>query len=69
MTMTSLEDILSIVSSLAMEGCIFMGELPGMLLGAELGDMVGLVHASSSLRPSFLLSAPNICCLLTACKM
>lgn len=39
MTMTSFEDILSTVSSLAMEGCIFMGELPGMLLGAELGNM------------------------------
>lgn len=38
MTLTSLKDIMFIISSLAMKGSIFMGELPGCLLRAEFGN-------------------------------
>ncbi|KAH0459346.1 hypothetical protein IEQ34_012160 [Dendrobium chrysotoxum] len=34
-TLADFEDILSTVSSLAMKGCLFIGELPGCLLGTE----------------------------------
>ncbi|KAL0916346.1 hypothetical protein M5K25_013849 [Dendrobium thyrsiflorum] len=37
-TLADFEDILSTVSSLAMKGCLFIGELPGCLLGTELDN-------------------------------
>ncbi|PKU86755.1 uncharacterized protein LOC110104429 isoform X2 [Dendrobium catenatum] len=37
-TLAEFEDILSTVSSLAMKGCLFIGELPGCLLGTELDN-------------------------------
>lgn len=39
MTLMCFEDLLSIVSSLTMEGSIFVGEVPGSLLEADLGNM------------------------------
>ncbi|ONK78679.1 uncharacterized protein A4U43_C02F21310 [Asparagus officinalis] len=39
MTLAGFENVLATVSSLAMEGCTFMGELPGFLLGAEMRKM------------------------------
>lgn len=41
MSLTSFKNILSIISSLAMEGSIFMGELPGFLLEVESENVVG----------------------------
>ncbi|KAJ0979791.1 hypothetical protein J5N97_015265 [Dioscorea zingiberensis] len=40
MTFASLNDVLFLVSSLAMKGCVFLGELPGWLIGTEFGNMV-----------------------------
>ncbi|KAF2298385.1 hypothetical protein GH714_023415 [Hevea brasiliensis] len=37
MTLASLEEILFIVSSLAMNGCLFLGELPALLAETEIG--------------------------------
>lgn len=39
MTLTSFEDLLGTIGSLAMEGSIFMGELPGLLLESESENM------------------------------
>ncbi|KAJ0975302.1 hypothetical protein J5N97_017267 [Dioscorea zingiberensis] len=39
MTFASLNDVLFLVSSLAMKGCVFLGELPGWLIGTEFGNM------------------------------
>lgn len=40
MTLASFEYILSIVSNLAMKGCLFLGELPAWLTEAEIGIQV-----------------------------
>ncbi|XP_073009520.1 O-methyltransferase 1, chloroplastic [Typha latifolia] len=39
LTLTSLKDLLLVVSSLAMKGSIFLGELPGLLDGTASGNM------------------------------
>ena len=59
------EDILSTVGSLAMEGCIFMGELPGLLLETKLGKMVGVLYASLSTS----LQSPSLNICLFSCSV
>lgn len=42
MTLANFKEILSIVSSLAMNGCLFLGELPAWLAETEIGVKVSL---------------------------
>lgn len=39
--LTSFKEILFMVSSLAMKGCLFLGELPDFLMETESGIKVG----------------------------
>lgn len=41
MTLASFEEILFVVSGLAMNGCIFLGELPAWLTETDIGIKVG----------------------------
>lgn len=44
MTLASFEEILFTVSSLAMKGCLLLGELPGWLPETEVGTNVSLIN-------------------------
>lgn len=42
MNLASFKDILSVVSNLAMKGCLFLGEIPVWLAETEVADLVSL---------------------------
>lgn len=44
MTLASFEDVLLLVGSLAMNKCLFLGELPAWLTETEFGNKVSLVY-------------------------
>lgn len=44
MTLASFEEILFLVSGMAMNGCLFLGELPAWLAETELGTRVSLLY-------------------------
>lgn len=43
MTLADFDKLVSIVSSLAMKGCLFLGELPVWLAESEVGSKVSLL--------------------------
>lgn len=49
MTLASFEEILFIVSSLAMNGSLFLGELPAWLTETEIGSKVSLIYFLDSI--------------------
>lgn len=54
MTLASFEEILFIISGLAMNGCLFVGELPAWLAETEIGNKVRLLCFLKSDLSSFL---------------
>lgn len=44
MTLASFEEILFVVSGMAMNGCFFLGELPAWLAETEFGTKVRLLY-------------------------
>ena len=44
MTLAGFEELVSIVSSLAMKGCLFLGEFPAWLADIEAGSKVSLLQ-------------------------
>lgn len=45
MTLASFEEVLCIVSNLAINGCFFLGELPAWLVETETGMKVSLLYS------------------------
>ncbi len=44
-TLANFEEILFIVSNLAMNGCVFLGELPAWLAETEIGIKVSMLYS------------------------
>ena len=49
MTLASFEEILFIVSGMAMNGCLFLGELPAWLAETEFGTKVSFLYFHNSI--------------------
>ena len=47
MTLAGFEELVSVVSSLAMKGCLFLGELPALLAETEAGSNVSFLQLVS----------------------